>query len=149
MLDQEISTMSDCSKTVFEIDRDKVARFFYWFFLWFLLPKLGWKFAKEQANRLHYWIEFNTLRVDGGLWWLQRKAIPLVQITDIKLTQGPILRSFGIWSVYIQTAGQGTMCPEAQLFGLSDPESARDSLLDAIEKVAKHSESACAENLAK
>ena len=118
-----------------------------WFHLWFLLPKLGWKFAQEQANRLQYWIDRDTLRVDGGLWWLQRKAIPLARITDINLSQWPTFRLFGIWSIHIHTAGRGTSFAEAQLFGLRNPESARDCLVDAIEKVAKHPESETANQL--
>ena len=133
--------MSDDSRTVLEIDRDSVARYFYWVRLWFLLPKFGWRFANEQANRLQYWIENDTLRVDEGLWWLQRKTIPLARITDTNLVQGPLERSFDIWCLCIHTAGQGTYRPEAVLRGLATPESTRDYLSGAIKKAVKHSRS--------
>ena len=46
----------------------------------------------QQANNLRYRLEDTTLRVDGSVFFLFRKSIPLERITDVALVQGPLLR---------------------------------------------------------
>ena len=67
------------------------------------------------------------LRVDGGVFFLFRKSIPLERITDVNLVQGPLLRRFGIWAMRIQTAGS-SRC-EAILYGVREPEKIRTLIL--------------------
>ena len=81
----------------------------------------------QQANNLRYRLEGNTLREDGGVFFLFRKSIPLERITDINLVQGPLLRFFGIWAMRIQTAGSD-QC-EATLYGVREPEKVRTLIL--------------------
>ena len=81
----------------------------------------------QQANNLRYRLEGDTLRVDGGVFFLFRKSIPLERITDVALVQGPILRFFNIWALSIQTAGSPH--PEAALYGVREPEKVRELIL--------------------
>jgi len=90
---------------------------------------LGKSLPLRQADALRYWIEDSTLRVEEGVYFLRRKAIPLERITDIALVQGPLTRYFGLWLLQIQTSGMGTPVPEAALLGLCDPEKVRDLIL--------------------
>jgi membrane protein YdbS with pleckstrin-like domain len=87
----------------------------------------------QQANNLRYRLEGTTLRVDGGVFFLVRKSIPLERITDIALVQGPLLRYFGIWAMRIQTAGSA-QC-EATLYGVRNPEEVRESILSQRQRI--------------
>lgn len=133
--------MTNTNPVKLEIDRKLVARYFFWSRLWFLLLGWGRRFAKQQADRLDYWIEGDMLRVDQGLWWFQRKSIPLARVTDLTLIQGPFARYFfsGIWTLCVHTAGRGTAFPEAMLYGLRESEAARDQLSAAIDGAVKRS----------
>lgn len=133
----------------FPVQRDAVARYVYWgtlivlFFPFALFCGVGILLAlvwilwlgrwlpQRQVEALRYWLDGPTLRIDGGLYFLQRKAIPLDRITDVALIQGPLMRWFGIWSLRVQTAGRGDSVPEASLIGLTEPEKVRDVLLQA------------------
>jgi putative membrane protein len=138
---------------VFEVQRAPIARYFYvgqvlfilfvgvWFFgLGIPLAiihamTLGPWLSRKQAEVLKYWLDRGTLRVDQGVFFFKRKAIPLDRVTDVVLTQGPLMRWCGIWALQVQTAGTGQGMPEAMLYGLADPEQARDQLLAARDEV--------------
>lgn len=90
---------------------------------------LAWWTSKLWANALRYWLDGTTLRIDSGIFFLQRSAIPLDRVTDIKLVQGPLMSACGIWGLGIQTAGSGGEQPEAILYGLENPEQVRDLLI--------------------
>src|SRR5262245_12345718 len=108
----------------FPILQEQVALYFFWstvigllcfsfFFgvgiLLAMVYALVWgsTLPQKQAAALHFWLDGSTLRVDQGVYFLKRKAIPLDRITDLMLTQGPLLRHFGLWSLSVQTAGAG------------------------------------------
>ena len=132
----------------FEINRDALEQYFrtqqsllllvlgFWTFgLGIVLALIHYykyiKFSREicprQVNALRYRLEGSTLRVDGGVWFLFRKSIPLERITDIALVQGPLLRHFDIWAMRIQTAGSARC--EAVLYGVRNPEEIRELIL--------------------
>jgi len=133
----------------FSVQRRPIARYFYWMQIlmivvvgiWFCgagLPlailhaiTLGPWLSRRQSEAVHYWLQGTTLRVDQGVFFLKRKAIPLDRITDVVLAQGPLMKFCGIWELRVQTAGTGQSVPEATLYGIADPEAARDMLLAA------------------
>jgi membrane protein YdbS with pleckstrin-like domain len=133
----------------FDIRRDTVERYLYWqhmlFLLFIALITLGIGFVAiliyvvligswlpaRQALAMRFALEGTTLRVDGGVVFLSRKAIPLDRVTDIVLVQGPLMRHFGLWSLRVQTAGAGSQMPEGVLLGIEEPERVRDLLLEA------------------
>ena len=133
----------------FSIQRRAVARYFYWMQIlmivivgvWFCggglvlailhAFTLGPWLSRKQADALHYWLDGSTLRVDHGVFFLKRKAIPLDRVTDVVLAQGPLMKVWGVWELRVQTAGTGQSVPEATLYGITDPEAARDMLLAA------------------
>lgn len=132
----------------FVIRRDAVARYIYWQHVLMLLLLsvftlgvclvavlvyvflVGPWLPRKQADVLRYRLEGSTLRIDGGVVFLARKAIPLDRVTNIALVQGPLMRRFGLWSLRVQTAGVGSAIPEGVLFGVEEPERVRDLLLE-------------------
>ncbi|MDR1959514.1 MAG: PH domain-containing protein [Planctomycetaceae bacterium] len=96
------------------------------------LAGIAWWLSPMQAGRRKYRLDDKTLRVDKGVVFLSRKAIPLDRITDIALVQGPVMRYIGIWALQIQTAGNGGVAtPEAVLYGMFHPEQVREEILTA------------------
>ena len=89
----------------------------------------GRRFHARQARELRYRLEGGTLRIDEGVWFLKRKAIPLDRITDLALCQGPLMRRYGIWGLEVHTSGKGDPRPEATMLGLKDPVGVRDAVL--------------------
>jgi putative membrane protein len=135
----------------FQIDTDKVARYFFWVpvlagLVTGIVPgllyalTLGRWLPRRQATALRYWLDGSTLRIDEGVVFLKRKAIPLDRVTDIALVQGPLMRRLGIWLLRIQTAGmsgtQQAQGAEGVLYGVKNPEAVRDALLAAREAAA-------------
>ncbi|RZN55592.1 MAG: hypothetical protein DSO09_01620, partial [Candidatus Methanomethylicota archaeon] len=47
----------------------------------------------------------NEVRVERGVWWKMRHAVPYSRIMSVDTIQGPISRHFGIGTVDIYTAG--------------------------------------------
>jgi putative membrane protein len=146
--------MDQPGQNVFPIHESAVARYFLysqalliffggvWFFgigaalaVLFLLIGGPW-LSRQQAQALRYWLDGRTIRVDQGVFFLKRKAIPLDRVTDVVLTQGPLMRWCGIWGLQIQTAGTGQTSPEATLYGVTDPEGVHDFLLKARDEAA-------------
>jgi putative membrane protein len=93
--------------------------------------------SRRQAEALIYALDGTTIRIDQGVYFLKRKAIPLDRVTDIVVTQGPLMRWCGLWRVDIQTAGSGQEQAEGYLYGLCDPEAVRDQLLSARDRAVE------------
>lgn len=145
--------MADRVET-FEIQRVPVGRYFYWtsilmtaligvFIFGFgaLAAALyAWTFgpwlSRKQAAILEYELRETHLFVHQGVFFIKRKSIPLDRVTDIVLTQGPLLRYFGLWRLDIQTAGSGQQQAEAYLYGLVNPEQAKEQILNARDRIA-------------
>ena len=141
--------MNESATNEFSVQRKAVARYFYWMQLvliiavgiWFCgaglalailhAATLGRWLSRKQSAALHYRLDGTALRVDQGVFFLKRKTIPLDRVTDVVLAQGPLLKLCGIWELRVQTAGTGQSVPEATLYGVSDPEAVRDTLVMA------------------
>jgi len=124
----------------FEIDRDAVEKYFrsvqslaclsltFFVGIGIVLAlihyyKSGRWLCPQQANALRYRIEGNKLRVDSGVFLLFRRSIPLERITDIVLFQSPIQRHFGVWVMFVHTAG---FASNAVMYGVREPENVRE-----------------------
>jgi membrane protein YdbS with pleckstrin-like domain len=132
-----------------------VQRYFYWSHIllivvvgvWFMgagiplaaLHAFTWGpiLSRRQAEALRYWLDGTTLRVDVGVYFLKRKAIPLDRVTDFVLAQGPLMRWCGIWAIHVQTAGAGQNVAEAMLYGVRDAERVRDELVAARDRAVR------------
>ncbi len=145
--------MADVSET-FEIQRPQVRWYFYWTSILLLAligvfvfgfgalaaPVYAFTFgpwlSRRQAEVLEYRLHETHLFVHQGVFFIKRKSIPLDRITDIVLSQGPLLRFFGLWRLDIQTAGSGQQRAEAYLYGLVNPEEAKETILKARDAIS-------------
>ena len=147
--------MSETAQThEFEIDREAVYRYLRTFVTLIMVLAGVWVFGaglilgllwyvgigpwvhRRQVEALRYRLDGATLRIDQGFIFLQRKSIPLDRVTDVVLTQGPLLRHFGIWQMKIQTAGTGQQLPEGTMVGVIDAEAARDLIMRCRDEIA-------------
>ena len=88
--------------------------------------------AKKQVKCLRYWLDGPIVRIDQGVIFIRKKAIPLERVTDLELARGPLLSFCEVWALHIQTAGRGNNDrAEAILYGLQDVEEVRDQLMAA------------------
>jgi hypothetical protein len=113
-----------------EIDENRLRRFLRYSTLAFLIPRFGNWWPDEFISTLRYEISGDALRVRHGVFFVHDKTIPLNRITDVVLYQGPLLRYFDVWLLFVQTAGSTTR--EASLMALANPEETRDLLVERI-----------------
>jgi len=59
----------------------------------------------KYYSSIKYVLSENEVRVERGVWWKMRHAVPYSRIMSIDTIQGPISRHFGLGTVDIYTAG--------------------------------------------
>lgn len=90
---------------------------------------------QKQYEALSAELTHRALKVKSGVLVRVQKSIPLDKITDLALTEGPILRRLGLCGLAIETAGAGATTGQATLVGVKNAEGFRDRVLaqrDAI-----------------
>ena len=78
-----------------------------------------------------------TLRVNRGVLNKTEKTVPLDKITDLGITQGPIMRLCGVEAISIETAGQsgGMGGALVMLVGVRNAKDFRDAVLDQRDRL--------------
>ncbi len=75
-----------------------------------------------------------------GVFWKKQTTVPYHKITHIDLTQNPLDRLYGLWSLHIQTAGaggqQGTTA-EIVIVGVKDGEGFKDLIMNRVKQLYK------------
>jgi putative membrane protein len=73
-----------------------------------------------------------SLMVGRGVLFRVEKTIPLDKIQDLTLREGPLLKRFGLLTLQIETAGQGSPqgSSEAKMVGIKEARAFRDRVLD-------------------
>lgn len=84
----------------------------------------------------------NEVRVQGGVWWKMRHAVPFSRIMSLDTIQGPLSRRLGIGTVDIYTAGYtgvaggtggpGTRRAEASIVHVTDFIELREDILRIV-----------------
>ena len=69
------------------------------------------------------------LVVKRGIFFKVEKSIPLEKITDVGLTQGPLMRAFGLYRLDFETAGQSGHGALVSMIGIIDAVDFRDTIL--------------------
>lgn len=87
--------------------------------------------AKKVPHRFKYWVDNNTLYINQGLIDHDQIAIPLPNITSIMLSQGILMRRYGLYKLQINTNSR-SVHSMVLLMGLKSPEAVRDTLLNLI-----------------
>lgn len=110
----------------FPVDYDKLQRYIYWYGFWwtllvFVLPTFGmglpfwlvwvigfcpW-YARSYSQFYAASLEQKRIRINHGVVFQKRKAIPLDRVTDVLISQGFLERRMNIGQIRIQTAGTG------------------------------------------
>lgn len=75
------------------------------------------------------------LKVHKGVWIKVEKNVPLDQITDLGIVEGPVMRFFKIKQLSVETAGQSAQGALVKLIGIDEVEAFRSKVLaqrDAI-----------------
>jgi len=93
-------------------------------------------------DSLTFELAANEVRVQGGVWWKMKHAVPFSRIMSIDTIQGPLSRRLGIGTVDIYTAGYtgvagGTGGPgnrraEASIVHITDFVELREEILQTV-----------------
>ncbi len=103
--------------------------------IWFIFGKA---IHQRQYESMGCDLTARSLNVRKGFLFKVQKNIPLDKITDLAVSEGPVLRYLGLCSLRIETAGggQGSNMGQAMLPGVVDALGFRDRVLDQRDAVA-------------
>ncbi|QOC21468.1 PH domain-containing protein [Wenzhouxiangella sp. AB-CW3] len=105
-----------------------------------LLLPITWPLSKYLLERYYQRLEVvltrRDLKVRRGIISTEEKSIPLEQITDLALNQGPLMRLFDIKGMRVETAGQSATGALVTVVGLADVDNFRDAVLDQRDRIS-------------
>ncbi|MEL0641941.1 PH domain-containing protein [Pseudoalteromonas aliena] len=81
------------------------------------------------------------LVVKRGILFKEEKSIPLEKITDVGLSQGPLMRLFGLYRLSFETAGQSGHGALVSLLGVVNASEFREAILEQKDNLANQSKS--------
>jgi putative membrane protein len=110
-----------------------------WLILPFWLCGLGQWISNKFFHTLECQLTTKNLRFSKGMIFHIEKTIPLENIQDLSFYGGPILRSFGLTLIRIETAGGGGAHANnvMSMLGINDAEKFKLEILNQREKVMK------------
>jgi len=96
----------------------------------------------KYYSSIKYVFSESEVRVERGVWWKMRHAVPYSRIMNVNTIQGPVSRRFGIGTVDIYTAGYtgqgggsggpGVRRSEAAIIHVPDFLSLREEILGVV-----------------
>jgi len=96
----------------------------------------------KYYESIRYTLTESEVRVERGVWWKMRHAVPFSRVMSIDTIQGPISRRFGIGTVDIYTAGYtgragggggpSTRRAEASIMHVSNFLELREEILEVV-----------------
>ena len=95
-----------------------------------------------RYKKLRCMLTERGLSTQRGLWVRVQQNIPLDQITDITVNEGPILKLFGMLILKVETAGgsvQGGAAGSVKLVAVVDALEFRDTVLKHRDRATAHS----------
>ena len=103
-----------------------------------------WAFAgswwsKRYYDNLKMQVTDRSVVVGKGVFFKRELTIPLDKIQDISISEGPLLSTFGLLGLRIETAGQRnatTGKSEADLVGVENAREVRDMIIARRDKLA-------------
>ncbi len=111
-----------------------------WLIIPFWLCGLGQWLSNKFFHTLECQLTTKNLRFSKGMIFHIEKTIPLENIQDLSFYGGPILRSFGLTLIRIETAGGGGGKHDnnmMSMLGIIDAEKFKTEILNQREKVIK------------
>ncbi|WP_105189457.1 PH domain-containing protein [Pseudoalteromonas sp. T1lg48] len=122
----------------------------YWLTIWLLVATvtlfgivllpivavLVWWLGGRILAAMSATLSEKKLVVKRGIWVREEKSIPLDKITDVAMTQGPLMRVFGLYRLSFETAGQSGPGALVSLLGVVDAQQFREAILTQKERAA-------------
>ncbi len=72
---------------------------------------------------------------ERGVWFRQTGIVPYNRITNVDISQGPLMRFFSFSSLRVQTAGySGQARSEIVLTGIADPKDLQETIMGFVRK---------------
>jgi putative membrane protein len=99
---------------------------------------IGFVFTKSYLDRMECILTDKALKVRKGIFVRIEKTIPLEKITDMGMVQGPIMRSFDLHTLTVETAGQSGVGSLVSLTGIVNAPEFREAVLNQRELQAAH-----------
>ena len=87
-----------------------------------LVAIVVWLVSRKILNAMSARLLERKLVVKRGIIFVVEKSIPLEKITDVALSQGPVMRFFGLYRLSFETAGQSAEGALVSLIGINDAE---------------------------
>ncbi len=110
-----------------------------------------WVWYRNRYNQYHSMLlTEKSLEVRSGVIFRKETTIPLDRITDLTVSQGPLMRWYGIHGITVETAGQTLVSGSGNMPGVIDPYKFRQAVLDQRDKITDEAQSkskAASENL--
>lgn len=88
-----------------------------------------WLVSSAMLNAMSARLLERKLVVKRGVFFVVEKSIPLEKITDVALSQGPLMRLFGLYQLSFETAGQSGTGALVSLIGIEDASEFRETIL--------------------
>ena len=100
-----------------------------------LVALLVWIMAQRILNAMSAELFERRLVVKRGAFFRSEKTIPLEKITAVGLTQGPLMRAFGLYRLDVEPAGQSGAGALVSLLGVVDAMAFRERILEQKERL--------------
>lgn len=121
----------------------------YWLVFWILMPLVIFVFiplipivivlvlliSQKLLDAMSAELFERKLVVKRGMWFKVEKSIPLEKITDVGLTQGPLMRFFKLYRLDFETAGQSSQGALVSMIGIVDAIEFRETILAQKDKL--------------
>lgn len=85
--------------------------------------------SKRTLDAMSAQLLERKLLVKRGILFKVEKSIPLEKITDVGMTQGPLMRFFGLYRLNFETAGQSGAGALVSMIGIVNAEEFREQIL--------------------
>ena len=101
-----------------------------------IVAAIAWFVSGKMLSAMSAKLLSRKLVVKRGIWFVVEKSIPLEKITDVALSQGPLMRFFGLHQLSFETAGQSGAGALVSLIGINDADAFREAILQQKDKLA-------------
>lgn len=96
-----------------------------------------WIVAGRMLKAMSAVLLERKLVVKRGVFFKEEKSIPLEKITDVGLSQGPLMRLFGLYRLSFETAGQSGHGALVSLLGVENASEFREAILTQKDNLAE------------
>jgi len=103
--------------------------------LWLISIIIALIWAPAAYRAVEYYIQQDSVRMKGGVFWRKNVTVPNRKITNVDITQGPFERFLKIGTIHIQTAGAGGQQgqkAELKISGVRDLNKIKDTIISNI-----------------